>query len=134
MTITNTQTGAAQAFGGGGAGSVGAARGIVPTAPVTSSVTADGSGKLSASILLPTAGSYLITAVNADQSINGSASVSATAASSGGNGNGSASGSGALAETGIDSNILIWSLVGGGALLAGAATVVAARRRQRSEA
>ncbi|WP_374102477.1 LPXTG cell wall anchor domain-containing protein [Arthrobacter sp. ISL-65] len=39
-----------------------------------------------------------------------------------------------LANTGADSSLVLWSLVGGGALVAGAASVVVVRRRANAEA
>jgi LPXTG-motif cell wall-anchored protein len=115
-------------------------------APQTLSTTADADGRFSLPISISEAGTYSITATGAvsgrtvgpvtvqvDPSF---AEGGAPLAGTGGNAGGAPlanTGSG-LANTGADSGLVLWTLVGAGALAAGATSVVVVRRRAKAEA
>lgn len=105
-------------------------------APQTFSTTADAQGAFSIPLSISEAGTYSIAATgNISGRQVGPVTVKVEAALAS---NGSAalanSGSGAgLANTGADSNLVLWTLVGAGAVAAGATSVVVVRRRAKAE-
>jgi LPXTG-motif cell wall-anchored protein len=118
-------------------------------APQTFSATADAQGVVEFPISISEAGSYSITATGNTSGVTvgpvrvvvapGFANGGAAGANAGGsNGTGASaslanSGNG-LANTGADSGLVLWTLVGAGALAAGATSVVVVRRRAKAEA
>lgn len=122
----------------GGAGRVGAAIGgpILPMAIVTTdTVTADAEGNFSWSFTPQEEGTYTLTATGRESGVTVTATVvvaTPEAVVSGGT-TGSTSGSG-LANTGIDSAMLLWGAAGIGALGLGAGSIFVARRRAGAEA
>lgn len=130
ITITLVSSGAANA--GGAAVST-----KIPVfqAPTTVSGTADAQGKISVPLALNEAGTYSITATGNTSGIT-VGPVTVTVAASLANSGGAplaTTGSG-LANTGADSGLVLWTIVGAGALAAGAASVVVVRRRAKTEA
>ena len=107
------------------------------------STTADANGAFAFPLSISETGVYTLTATGvtsgkvATQTVtvegaaadlsNTGGNSGAGLANTGGNGTG-------LANTGADSSLVLWSLVGGGALVAGAASVVVVRRRANAEA
>lgn len=131
LTVTVALNGAPQASGGGIAGGLSAAVPVrVPLSTQTLNTTADASGNYSVDVTIDNPGEYTLTVSGAGGAY--STVVEAAAATAGGVANPATSGTG-LAETGADSGIILWSLVGAGALAAGAASVVVVRRRANSE-
>ncbi|MFJ4284701.1 LPXTG cell wall anchor domain-containing protein [Paenarthrobacter nicotinovorans] len=140
ITITVTPTGTPAASGGSvSAGSLSVAARI-PLAPSTLSAVADGNGAFSTSIVINEPGAYAITATGNTSGVTvgpvtvvvGGAALSNTGSTTG-TGTGLANTGGVpLANTGADSSLILWSLVGAGALAAGTASVVVARRRAKS--
>ncbi|UZX04344.1 LPXTG cell wall anchor domain-containing protein [Arthrobacter sp. CDRTa11] len=101
----------------------------------TFSTTADAQGAFSYPLSISDAGTYSITATGNESGITVgpvTVTVAAPLASSGNLAN--SGGGAALANTGADSGLILWTLVGGGALAAGAASVVVVRRRAKTEA
>ena len=102
---------------------------------------ADAQGNFSVPITITTAGTYLITATgNASGNTVGPVTVvvdpsfaSNGAPRANANAVANANGNSALANTGADSGLILWTLVGAGALAAGAASVVVVRRRAKNE-
>jgi LPXTG-motif cell wall-anchored protein len=136
ITVTVTLTSAPQAIGGGFAG--GASMAVpakinLPLAPQTFATTADANGNFAFPVSISEAGTYTLTATGLTSGHTVTASVTVAGAAVG---TGIAtSGSGAeLADTGANSSMLLWSLVGAGALAAGATSVVVVRRRAKAEA
>ncbi len=110
------------------------------TAPTTLSTQADAQGKISVPIVINEAGTYSITARGNVSGVTVGpviVKVVAALANTGGNTAGGAplanTGSG-LANTGADSGLVLWTLVGAGAMAAGATSVVVVRRRAKAEA
>ncbi|MFF2316494.1 LPXTG cell wall anchor domain-containing protein [Arthrobacter sp. NPDC058097] len=142
VTITITITSTPQALGGGVSG--GTAMSVpskinVLTAPQTFTTTAAADGSFAFPVSLSEPGTYSLLAVGNTSGHRASASVTVVAATGSGTGTGTGlsntGGSGAgLANTGADSSLVLWSLVGAGALAAGAASVVVVRRRANAEA
>jgi LPXTG-motif cell wall-anchored protein len=114
----------------------------------TLSTQADSEGKFSVPVTIREAGSYLLTATSdvsgytvgpvrvvvAPGFANGGASGSNAGGSNGTPASASLANTGsALANTGADSGLVLWTLVGAGALAAGATSVVVVRRRAKSE-
>lgn len=140
ITITVTPTGTPAASGGSvSAGSL-SVSGRIPLAPSTISAVADGNGAFSASIVINEPGAYALTATGNTSGVTvgpvtvvvGGAALSNTGSTTG-TGTGLANTGGVpLANTGADSSLVLWSLVGAGALAAGTASVVVARRRAKS--
>lgn len=98
--------------------------------------TADAAGAVALPLTISEPGVYTITATGVNSGFT-SAPVTITVAGAtgtGANSNANANANGGLAETGADSGLILWSLVGGGALVAGAASVVVVRRRANAEA
>jgi LPXTG-motif cell wall-anchored protein len=107
----------------------------------TFAAQADAQGNFSVPITISTAGTYFITAtgnvsgntvgpvtvvVDPAFASNGAPNANATGVSN-------ANGNSALASTGVDSSLILWSLVGAGALAAGATSVIVVRRRAKNE-
>jgi len=109
------------------------------TAPTTLSTQADAQGKISVPIVINEAGTYSITARGNVSGVTVGpviVKVVASLANTGSNTSGAPlanTGSG-LANTGVDSGLVLWTLVGAGALAAGATSVVVVRRRAKAEA
>ncbi|TQS92782.1 LPXTG cell wall anchor domain-containing protein [Arthrobacter sp. TS-15] len=139
ITITVTPTGTPAASGGSvSAGSL-SVSGRISLAPSTVSAVADGNGAFSASIVINEPGTYALTATGNTSGVTvgpvtvvvGGAALSNTGSNTGA-GTGLANTGGVpLANTGADSSLILWSLVGAGALAAGTASVVVARRRAK---
>ncbi|NWL13841.1 peptidase [Paenarthrobacter nitroguajacolicus] len=139
ITITVTPTGAPAASGGSvSAGSLSVSSRI-PLAPSTLSAVADGNGAFSTSIVINEPGAYAITATGNSSGVTvgpvtvvvGGAALSNTGGNAGTGTNLANTGGVPLANTGADSSLILWSLVGAGALAAGTASVVVARRRAK---
>ncbi|MFJ6280534.1 LPXTG-motif cell wall anchor domain-containing protein [Arthrobacter subterraneus] len=125
----------------GGAGRAGAALGgpILPMAIVlTDTVTADAEGNFSWSFTPQEEGTYTLTATGRESgaTVTATVAVDAPEAPVGGGTTGSTSGTtgGGLANTGIDSAMLLWGAAGIGALGLGAGSIFVARRRAGAEA
>ncbi|YCK83046.1 LPXTG cell wall anchor domain-containing protein [Arthrobacter sp. D3-18] len=139
ITITITPTGTPAASGGSvSAGSL-SVSGRIPLAPSTLGTVADGNGAFAASIVINEPGAYALTATGNSSGVTvgpvtvvvGGAALSNTGTTTG-TGTGLANTGGVpLANTGADSSLILWSLVGAGALAAGTASVVVARRRAK---
>ncbi|TQJ38083.1 LPXTG-motif cell wall-anchored protein [Arthrobacter sp. SLBN-112] len=118
-----------------------AVAGVIPVflAPQALSATADAQGVVSLPISISEAGTYSITAKGNESGITVgpvTVTVAASLANTGGNAAGGAplANTGGLANTGADSGLVLWTLVGAGALAAGATSVVVVRRRAKTEA
>ncbi|MFJ4262332.1 LPXTG cell wall anchor domain-containing protein [Paenarthrobacter nicotinovorans] len=140
ITITVTPTGTPAASGGSvSAGSL-SVSGRIPLAPSTLGATADGNGAFSASIVINEPGTYSVSARGNSSGVTagpvtvvvGGAALSNTGGTTGTGTNLANTGGVPLANTGADSSLILWSLVGAGALAAGTASVVVARRRAKS--
>ena len=111
-------------------------------APQTFGATADAQGAFAVPLTITTAGTYSISATGNTSGITvGPVTVvvdpsfSSTGASLANSGGAPlANAGGGLANTGADSGLVLWTLVGAGALAAGAASVVVVRRRAKTEA
>lgn len=103
-------------------------------APTTLTATANAEGKISVPLTLNETGTYAITATgNTSGVVVGPVYVKVVAALAN-TGTGTNAGGGApLANTGADSGLILWTLVGAGALAAGATSVVVVRRRAKAE-
>lgn len=96
--------------------------------------TADSAGAVALPLTISEPGVYTITATGVNSG-HTSDPVTVTVAGEAAAALPNAGGTGAgLANTGADSSLILWSLVGGGALVAGAASVVVVRRRANAEA
>lgn len=96
--------------------------------------TADAAGAVALPLTISDPGVYTVTATGVKSGVT-SAPVTVTVAGEAAAALPNAGGTGAgLANTGADSSLILWSLVGGGALAAGAASVVVVRRRANAEA
>jgi LPXTG-motif cell wall-anchored protein len=136
ITVTVTLTSAPQALGGsfsGGASMAAPAKINLPLAPQTFSTTADANGNFAFPVSISEAGTYTLTAAGAvsGNTVTSSVTVAGATVGTGVATSGSAS---ELADTGANSSMLLWSLVGAGALAAGATSVVVVRRRAKAEA
>ena len=137
ITITLVTTGGANA--GGAAVS---AKIPVFQAPQTLTAQADAQGKISVPLAINEAGTYSITATGNTSGITvgpvivkvGAALANTGNAVSGNRGGAPLANTGGLANTGADSGLVLWTLVGAGALAAGATSVVVVRRRAKAEA
>ena len=138
--IITVTPGQAPASNGAGVGNRAvAARIAVVTAAQNLSATADAQGAVSLPIAINEAGTYSITATGTQSGVTVgpvTVTVAASLANTGGNAAGSAplANTGGLANTGADSGLVLWTLVGAGALAAGATSVVVVRRRAKAEA
>ncbi|BCW49590.1 LPXTG cell wall anchor domain-containing protein [Arthrobacter sp. StoSoilB13] len=140
ITITVTPTGTPAASGGSvSAGSL-SVSGRIPLAPSTLGAVADANGAFAAPIAIDTPGAYALTATGNTSGhtvgpvtvVVGGTALSNTGGNSG-TGTGLANTGGVpLANTGADSSLILWSLVGASALAAGTASVVVARRRAKN--
>jgi LPXTG-motif cell wall-anchored protein len=133
-----TLTRAPQAIGGafsGGASMAVPAKINLPLAPQTFATTADANGNFAFPVTISEAGTYTLTATGLTSGNTVTASVTVVGATVGTSAGVSTSGSASeLADTGANSSMLLWSLVGAGALAAGATSVVVVRRRAKAEA
>ncbi|WAH95901.1 LPXTG cell wall anchor domain-containing protein [Arthrobacter sp. MMS18-M83] len=139
VNITVNQTTTAQGAAAPGTGSVTmAVAGALPLAPLTLTAVANSAGAYSVTVQLNSAGTYVLTAVGATSGHTVTATVVASSASTAGlantGGAGLANTGAGLANTGVDSSLILWGLVGAGALVAGTASVVVVRRRAKGEA
>jgi LPXTG-motif cell wall-anchored protein len=135
ITVTVTLTRAPQAIGGsfsGGASMAVPAKINLPLAPQTFATTADANGNFAFPVSISEAGTYTLTATGAVSGNTVTSSV--TVASATGTGVATSGSASELADTGANSSMLLWSLVGAGALAAGATSVVVVRRRAKAEA
>lgn len=120
-----------------GAGQVGAALGgaILPMAIVlTDTVTADAEGNFSYAVTLEEEGTYTLTATGRESGQTVSATVAVDAPEATAVGGTTATTGTGLANTGIDSAMLLWGAAGIGALGLGAGSIFVARRRAGAEA
>ncbi|MFF2344758.1 LPXTG cell wall anchor domain-containing protein [Pseudarthrobacter sp. NPDC058119] len=104
----------------------------------TLSAQADAKGAVALPIAINEAGTYSITATGNTSGVTVgpvTVTVAASLANTGGAAAGSAplANTGGLANTGADSGLILWTLVGAGALAAGATSVVVVRRRAKAE-
>jgi LPXTG-motif cell wall-anchored protein len=105
-------------------------------APRTLTTTADAQGKFSMLMEINEPGTYSLTATgNTSGVVVGPISVRVVPAVAVANPNAPLANTGGadLANTGADSGLVLWTLVGAGALAAGATSVVVVRRRAKSE-
>ncbi|MET4134193.1 LPXTG cell wall anchor domain-containing protein [Pseudarthrobacter sp. PvP090] len=137
LTITVTPGGRPASTGASvaGRGMTVSGKITLPLAPQTFSTNADSSGAFSYPISISETGVYTLTATGLESGVTVSSSitvqgVAVNAASSANGATGTAVG---LADTGADSNLMIWSLVGAGALAAGVTSVVVVRRRAKAD-
>ncbi|MBT2549630.1 LPXTG cell wall anchor domain-containing protein [Arthrobacter sp. ISL-65] len=105
------------------------------------STTADANGAFGFPLTISEPGVYTLTATGvtsgkvATQTVTVEGAATGAGTVAGGTGTDlSNTGGAGLANTGADSSLVLWSLVGGGALVAGAASVVVVRRRANAEA
>jgi LPXTG-motif cell wall-anchored protein len=136
ITVTVTLTRAPQAIGGsfsGGASMAVPAKINLPLAPQSFATAADANGNFAFPVSISEAGTYTLTAAGAvsGNTVTSSVTVAGATVGTGVATSGSAS---ELADTGANSSMLLWSLVGAGALAAGATSVVVVRRRAKAEA
>lgn len=103
----------------------------LPLAPQELSSSADASGAFAISLSISEPGVYTLTATGLESGVTATSSITvegaAVAAAS------TSTSTSGLANTGADSNLMIWSLVGAGALAAGVTSVVVVRRRAKAE-
>lgn len=104
----------------------------LPLAPQSFSAKADANGAFSYPLTISETGVYTITATGQESGVTSSTSITVQGAAVGANLPTTANGA-ALANTGADSNLMIWSLVGAGALAAGVTSVVVVRRRAKAD-
>ena len=104
----------------------------LPLAPQEFSSKADTKGAFTFPVTISETGVYTLTATGLESGKTASSTIAVQGAAVGANlastGNGTA-----LANTGADSNLMIWSLVGAGALAAGVTSVVVVRRRAKAD-
>ncbi|TQJ33606.1 LPXTG cell wall anchor domain-containing protein [Arthrobacter sp. SLBN-122] len=108
----------------------------------TLTTTADAKGAFSLPIAINEAGTYSLTATGETSGVTVgpvTVTVAAALANTGGSIAGTTGGAplantGGLANTGADSGLVLWTLVGAGALAAGATSVVVVRRRAKADA
>ena len=107
----------------------------LPLAPQQFSAKADANGAFALPLSISEPGVYTITATGLESGVTATSSITvegAAVAPASTTTTTSTSTSG-LANTGADSNLMIWSLVGAGALAAGVTSVVVVRRRAKAE-
>ena len=107
----------------------------------TLSAVADAQGAVALPIAINEAGTYSITATGETSgvtvgpvTVTVAASLANTGSVAGTTGGAPLANTGGLANTGADSGLVLWTLVGAGALAAGATSVVVVRRRAKAEA
>lgn len=98
-------------------------------APQTITTTTNAQGSFSVPLTINEAGTYSLTATGSISGITVGPVTVTVAASLASNSSGASSSTGGLAETGADSGLVLWTLVGAGALAAGATSVLVVRRR-----
>jgi LPXTG-motif cell wall-anchored protein len=104
-------------------------------APQTLSAVADAQGAFSLPIAISEAGTYSLTATGNTSGVTvGPVTVTVAASLANTGGAPLANTGSGLANTGADSGLVLWTLVGAGALAAGATSVVIVRRRAKAEA
>jgi LPXTG-motif cell wall-anchored protein len=104
-------------------------------APQTLSAVADAQGAFSLPIAISEAGTYSLTATGNTSGVTvGPVTVTVAASLANTGGAPLANTGSGLANTGADSGLVLWTLVGAGALAAGATSVVVVRRRAKAEA
>lgn len=104
-------------------------------APQTFGTTADAQGAFAYPLSISEAGTYSITATGSTSGVTvGPVTVTVAASLANTGGAPLASTGTGLANTGADSGLVLWTIVGAGALAAGAASVVVVRRRAKTEA
>lgn len=96
------------------------------------STTADSNGSFSFPLTISEPGVYTLTATGLESGITVSSTVTVEGTAVGAGLANTGSGT-ALADTGADANLMIWSLVGAGALAAGITSVVVVRRRAKAD-
>lgn len=136
VTVTVELVAGPQALGANAAaGSLSVASKInVVLAPQTFSTTANAQGAFSLPINITEAGTYAISARgNVSGNTVGPVTVKVAAALANAGGAPLANSGAGLANTGADSGLVLWTIVGAGALAAGAASVVVVRRRAKNE-
>ncbi|MEC5200160.1 LPXTG-motif cell wall-anchored protein [Arthrobacter sp. PL16] len=136
VTITVDRTDGTPSAAGFGAGGAAAARGgliILNAVVLTDTVTTNGNGNFSYPVTLEDEGVYTLTATNAaGKSMSQTVvvdSANAVGGTTGTSGGSKSSVKGGLANTGMDSAMLLWGAAGIGALGLGAGSIVVARRR-----
>ncbi|KRE66447.1 LPXTG cell wall anchor domain-containing protein [Arthrobacter sp. Soil761] len=104
----------------------------------TLSATADAQGAVALPIAINQPGTYSITATGNTSGVTVGpvvVTVAASLANTGGDVAGAPlANTGGLANTGADSGLVLWTLVGAGALAAGATSIVVVRRRGKADA
>ncbi len=111
-----------------------AARISVVAEAQTLKATADAKGAFSLPVTINQAGVYSLTATGDTSGVVvGPVTVTVAALVANANAVSNANSNSALATTGADSGLILWTLVGAGALAAGAASVVVVRRRAKNE-
>lgn len=135
LTITVTPGQAPASDGASIAGGAAVAAKInLYLAPSTLSTTADAQGRFSLPIAISEAGTYSITATGNTSGVTvGPVTVTVAASLANTGGAPLANTGSGLANTGADSGLILWTLVGAGALAAGATSVVVVRRRAKAE-
>ncbi|POH60674.1 LPXTG cell wall anchor domain-containing protein [Arthrobacter glacialis] len=138
VTVTQTSAVAGGAIGSlGGGVSMSKPLIVKAVAPSTFTTVATAAGTFSTPVTLNATGTYTLTAVgrvSGNQASQVVKVVTSLNAGSGAGNNVANAEKGGLANTGIDTSVVIWSLVGAGALAAGVGTVVVSRRRSRQSA
>ncbi|MDQ0800068.1 LPXTG cell wall anchor domain-containing protein [Arthrobacter sp. SLBN-112] len=100
----------------------------------TLTTTADAQGAFSLPIAINEAGTYSLTATGETSGVTvGPVTVTVAASLANTGGGAPLANTGGLANTGADSGLILWTLVGAGALAAGATSVVVVRRRAKAE-
>lgn len=133
IKITVTLAPKLQGFGGGGAGVAAGVFTVVPASTQTFSTKADANGAFSIALTLDTPGTYVLTATGLSSGHTVTATVNVVAAAAAAATSITPTSPG-LANTGVDTGVLAWSLVGFAAVAAGGSTVIIARRRHRASA
>jgi hypothetical protein len=136
VDLTVDRTDATPSAAGFGAGGAAAARGgliVLNQVVLTDSTTADANGNFSFTVQLNEEGVYTLTARGRTSGATVSQTVVVDSANAIGGTTGTSGGSkssvkGGLANTGIDSAMLLWGAAGIGALGLGAGSIVVARR------
>ncbi|MEJ1178634.1 MULTISPECIES: LPXTG cell wall anchor domain-containing protein [unclassified Pseudarthrobacter] len=99
----------------------------------THKATANAQGAFAVTLAIAEPGTYLLTATGDTSGITVGPVTVVVAAPLANTGSTTTTGAG-LANTGADSGLVLWTIVGAGALAAGAASVVVVRRRAKTEA
>lgn len=139
--IITVTPGQAPASNGAGVGNRAVAARISVVAEAQNlSATADAQGAVALPIAISEAGTYSITATGTQSgvtvgpvTVTVAASLANTGSVAGNAGGAPLANTGGLANTGADSGLILWTLVGAGALAAGATSVVVVRRRAKAE-